>query len=320
MPGGLAVTGELGAFLAEREVTVAWLTAGLFRLAVEFAPGSLAGLRQLLTGGDVVPHEHAARALARNPGLVITNGYGPTENTTFTATYSVTRPKTSTGRCPSAPRYGNLGVRAGRAWPAGASRGGGRAVRGRRGPRRRLFRRRSGDGQVFRVFLGRCTRVALPHRRQGAHRLPLAACGSSGGPTTRLKIRGYRIELSAMSAALTGCPGVHDAVVTVTKAGSACKRLVAAVVPEPGATVVPAQLRTACRTRCRQTSARLWAVVDRVPVTANGKVDRRALAALAALAEARLPRAASRRRGPSAGAGPVRGGDRACGRRRRPRR
>ena len=99
-PAGLLSPGELGAFLAEREVTVAWLTAGLFRLAVEFAPGSLAGLRQLLTGGDVVPHEHAARALARNPGLVITNGYGPTENTTFTATYSVTRPEDIDGPLP----------------------------------------------------------------------------------------------------------------------------------------------------------------------------------------------------------------------------
>ena len=98
-----------------------------------------------------------------------------------------------------------------------------------------------------------------------------------------MKIRGYRIELSAISAALTGCPGVHDAVVTVTKAGSAGKRLVAAVVPEPGATVVPAQLRDSLSdTLPSYMVPALWAVVDRVPVTANGKVDRRALAALAA--------------------------------------
>ncbi|WP_338674701.1 AMP-binding protein [Streptomyces sp. SCSIO 30461] len=99
-PAGLASPSELGAFLREREVTVAWLTAGLFRLVEEFAPDSLAGLRQLLTGGDVVPHEHTARALARHPGLIITNGYGPTENTTFTTTHSARRPEDVDGPLP----------------------------------------------------------------------------------------------------------------------------------------------------------------------------------------------------------------------------
>ncbi|MEO6701976.1 MAG: condensation domain-containing protein [Jatrophihabitantaceae bacterium] len=53
---------ELGEFLLTREVTVAWLTAGLFRLVEEFAPAAIGGLKQLMTGGDVVPHDHAARA------------------------------------------------------------------------------------------------------------------------------------------------------------------------------------------------------------------------------------------------------------------
>ncbi|WP_158843546.1 non-ribosomal peptide synthetase [Saccharothrix deserti] len=89
-PAGPPTPGELGDFLLAREVTVAWLSADLFRLVEECAPYSFAGMRQLLSGGDVVPHDHVARVLARHPGLVVTNGYGPTENTTFTTTYSVT--------------------------------------------------------------------------------------------------------------------------------------------------------------------------------------------------------------------------------------
>jgi acyl carrier protein len=99
----------------------------------------------------------------------------------------------------------------------------------------------------------------------------------------QVKLRGYRIELSAISDALTAHPEVHDAVVTVTDADSAEKRLVAAVVPVEGAELATAGLRDFLAHRLPSYMVpTLWAVVDRVPVTGNGKVDRRALAAVAA--------------------------------------
>src|SRR5262249_62108687 len=57
--------------------------AGLFHLAVEEGMGSLAGLRQLLAGGDALSQSHVERALSELPGVALLNGYGPTENTTF---------------------------------------------------------------------------------------------------------------------------------------------------------------------------------------------------------------------------------------------
>ncbi len=51
----------------------------------------LAPLRQLLTGGDTLSAPHVRAALAALPGVTIINGYGPTENTTFTACRTITR-------------------------------------------------------------------------------------------------------------------------------------------------------------------------------------------------------------------------------------
>ena len=81
---------DLAVALEQFNVTTLWLTAGLFRLVVEQQLESLAGVRQLLTGGDVVSPEHAATFLKRFPHTRLINGYGPTENTVFTACGRIT--------------------------------------------------------------------------------------------------------------------------------------------------------------------------------------------------------------------------------------
>src|SRR5450631_3359483 len=72
-------------------VTTLWLTAGLFHLMVDHRLQGLAPLRQLIAGGDVLSPPHVARAQAALPGCQLINGYGPTENTTFTCCYSIPR-------------------------------------------------------------------------------------------------------------------------------------------------------------------------------------------------------------------------------------
>jgi amino acid adenylation domain-containing protein len=281
-PAGLVSPSELGAFLADRAVTIAWLTSGLFRLIVDFAAGSLRGMRQLLTGGDVVPHEHVARALTRNPGLVITNGYGPTENTTFTAVWSVTRPEEADGPLPIGTPVPGTRVyvldERGRQVPPGAI---GELYAGGAG---------LADGYVGdEAATARCFGYFSPEIPERLYRTgDMVRIDSEGrlrflGRTDdQVKVRGYRIEPSAISAALAACPGVQDAVVTVTDADSAGKRIMAAVIPVPGATVLPADLRDSLQDHLPSYMVpALWAVVDQVPLTANGKVDRQALAALA---------------------------------------
>ena len=75
------------AAVARHGVTTLWLTSGLFHLAVEEGLAPLGGLRQLLAGGDVLSRPHVLRALAALPDVDLINGYGPTENTTFSTTH-----------------------------------------------------------------------------------------------------------------------------------------------------------------------------------------------------------------------------------------
>ncbi len=278
---------DLGAFLLERQVTVAWLTAGLFRLVQEFAPESLGGLRQLLTGGDVVPHDHATAALARHPGLVITNGYGPTENTTFTTTYSVTRPEDISGPLPIGTPVPGTRVyildERGRLVPPGAA---GELYAGGEGLADGYIR---DDAETARRF-GRFS-PDVPERlyRTG----DLARLDTRGRLTylgrsdDQVKLRGYRIELSAINDALKSHPQVKDAVVVVTGEHSAEKRLVAAVVAAPGSSLGTGELRDLLSGRLPGYMVpALWLVTRAIPVTRNGKVDRDSIAAAAVPAAA----------------------------------
>ena len=81
---------EIGEAVQRFGVSTLWLTSGLFSLMVDERPDDLRGLKQLLAGGDVLSREHVAKAMRilGEEGRVI-NGYGPTENTTFTACHTV---------------------------------------------------------------------------------------------------------------------------------------------------------------------------------------------------------------------------------------
>jgi amino acid adenylation domain-containing protein len=87
-PGALSLE-EIGATLERFSVTTLWLTAPLFRMMVETELPRFARLRNLLTGGDVVSAEHARRFIAAAPSCRLIDGYGPTENTTFSCCYTV---------------------------------------------------------------------------------------------------------------------------------------------------------------------------------------------------------------------------------------
>jgi amino acid adenylation domain-containing protein len=88
---------DIAAEIARHGVTTLWLTAGLFHLMVDNNLDGLKPLRQLLAGGDVLSPPHVVKALRAFPGRLI-NGYGPTENTTFSCCYTV--PRDYTGDSP----------------------------------------------------------------------------------------------------------------------------------------------------------------------------------------------------------------------------
>ena len=87
----------LGDVIRDQRITSMWLTAGLFHAMADARPGDFAPLRQLLTGGDVVSPASVAKVMAACPNLTIINGYGPTENTTFTCCHTITRAEAELG-------------------------------------------------------------------------------------------------------------------------------------------------------------------------------------------------------------------------------
>ena len=89
MPAGKASLRELGEAVKRHGVTTVWLTAGLFHQMVENEFESLRGLRQLLAGGDVLSAPQVEQVARELSGCQLINGYGPTENTTFTCCYRV---------------------------------------------------------------------------------------------------------------------------------------------------------------------------------------------------------------------------------------
>lgn len=75
--------------LSDYRITTLWLTSSLFNMIVDEAVEILEPVKQLLVGGEALSVPHIRRALKYLPGTQLINGYGPTENTTFTCTYKI---------------------------------------------------------------------------------------------------------------------------------------------------------------------------------------------------------------------------------------
>ncbi|MET8626274.1 amino acid adenylation domain-containing protein [Kitasatospora sp. NPDC004669] len=100
-----------------------------------------------------------------------------------------------------------------------------------------------------------------------------------GRTDDQVKIRGFRIELGEVQNAAAGCDGVAHAAVVVREDRPGDPRLVAYVVPATGADPTPAALRRALAAVLPEHMVPAVVVLDALPVTPNGKLDRRALPA-----------------------------------------
>ncbi len=95
-----------------------------------------------------------------------------------------------------------------------------------------------------------------------------------------MKVRGVRIELGEIEAALASHPAVREAAVLAREVSPGDRRLVACVVPK-GTDATPGILRAHLKERLPEPMVpSAWLLLERMPLTPNGKVDRRALARL----------------------------------------
>lgn len=280
MPERYSSLADLGSAIREYGVTTLWLTAGLFHLMVDERINDLRPLRQLLAGGDVLSVTHVQKALS-NLDCSLVNGYGPTENTTFTCTYKIPGNVEFGNSIPIGKPIANTQViildenlnpvkdgEDGELYIGGEG-----LARGYLNcdemtaerfvpnpfpdiPSSRLYR--SGDLARFHPdsnieFLGRADR--------------------------QVKIRGFRIELEEIEIALTRQTGVREAVAVAKEVSKTGKQLVAFVVPDPkcGGTEVSRLRKHLEETLPEYMIPSLILSLDALPLTPNGKVDRAAL-------------------------------------------
>ncbi|MGA6168322.1 non-ribosomal peptide synthase/polyketide synthase [Amycolatopsis magusensis] len=284
-PGDLDVEALRG-LLTRHAVTSLWLTAGLFRVVAQEAPDCFRGVREVWTGGDVVPAGAVRRVLRGCPGLTVVDGYGPTETTTFATSHRMTSADQVPDVVPIGRPLDGVGVRVldGALDPVPPGEPGELHLAGA-GLARGYWARPGATADAFVADpLGapgeRMYRTGDLVRDNGNGELEFL-----GRADDQVKIRGFRIELGEIEAVLAAAPGVAEAVVVAREDRPGVKRLVAYVVASPDGP--PGDLaETAAAFLADYMVPSAFVFLDALPLSGNGKVDRRALPAPQA-AEAR---------------------------------
>ncbi len=280
MPPGPSSVDEIADVIVRQKVNTLWLTAGLFQQVVETALPSLAGLKYLLAGGDVLPLDHVRRVQRAHPGCRLINGYGPTENTTFTCCYPVPPDAEFAHGVPIGFPVSNTRVyvldRHMQPVPIGVV---GELYTSGAGLARGYLKASASTAERF---------VAAPYALNSGERMyrtgdlvrwtPEGAVEFIGRADQQIKIRGFRVEPGEVEAVLSQSPNVSRCAV-IAHAGPALeKRLIAYVVPSDGHLADVAELRSFLKDRLPGYMVPSeFVLIETLPLTANGKIDRAAL-------------------------------------------
>ncbi|TDE32829.1 non-ribosomal peptide synthetase [Actinomadura sp. 6K520] len=271
---------ELTRYVREQGVTALWLTAGLFQQVVDAGTDDLRGVRHLLAGGDVLSASHVRRALERLPNTVLINGYGPTENTTFTCCHRITESVDAIVPIGRPIRGTTVRVLDERLEPVPDGEVGELYAAGEGLAHGYLGDARLTAARFVPDPFGDSPGQTMYRTGDLVRRRPDGVLEFHGRVDQQVKIRGFRVEPGEVEAALTRMPDIAEAAVVAQAEPGGGRRLVAFVTcvgqdPPPPLRVrselseilpsyaVPALIR--------------W--VDELPLTANGKWDRAKLAA-----------------------------------------
>jgi amino acid adenylation domain-containing protein len=268
--------------VADHRVNVLWLTASLFNMFVEEDPGCFSGVESLFIGGERLSPRHVRTFLEAHPTITLVNGYGPVESTVFATVHEITLEDCS--------RQNGIPI--------------GRAVAGRQvqvlqdgkpceaGQPGELFI--AGDGLAL-SYLGQpeLTEARFVHVGGSGHARRMYRTGDlvsadadgllhfHGRTGRQVKLRGHRVELAEIETLVRQASGVTDCVAIPRTDGSgACHGIAVFYTKEHSAGPGPDELRRGIIAR-----APGHLVPDHVehvenfPLSANGKVDHRQLAA-----------------------------------------
>lgn len=273
---------ELGQILQQYQVTTLWLTAGLFHLIVDEKIDAFKSLHQLLAGGDVLSVAHVQKFFQTVENCQLINGYGPTENTTFTCWHTITAPLQPGVSIPIGRPIANTQVYIldNNLQPVTIGEAGELYIGGD-GLARGYLNRPDLTAEKF-ISHSFDSNLATRLYKTGdlARYLPDGNIEFLGRIDNQVKIRGFRIELGEIEREIAQHPDVREIVVLARQDETGEKQLTAYIVPHRKSRDIYNQLRSLLQQRLPNYMVpSAFVMLESLPLTANGKVDRHKLPA-----------------------------------------
>lgn len=261
-------------FIVENKISMMWMTTPLFNQIVQINPSLFQTIRYLIIGGDALSPYHVAKVRKACKDITLVNGYGPTENTVFSTTFQIEQDYES--RVPIGRPIANSTVYIvdtyGHLAPVGAV---GELCAGLDGVGRGYFGKEELTKEKF------VEDIVFPGRkmyRSGdlARFLPDGVVDFFGRKDYQVKIRGFRIELTEIESVLNQHDKVKDCAVIATDKNEFDKMLVAFVQKKTEVEVdeLRQYMTEHMPVYCVPSA---FVLLDELPFTANGKIDRKAL-------------------------------------------
>jgi len=281
-PEKVPTSKTLGNAIRQHGITTLFITTALLNAIVDDDPVALSGIRQLLTGGEAHSSARIGKALEALPSTEIANLYGPTEATTFACYYPIPRViDKSIQSIPIGRPIANtqiyildnylqpvpIGV------PGELHIGGAGLARGYLNRPELTYQKfipnPFSDKPSSRLYkTGDLTRYLPDGNIEFISRID-----------NQVKIRGFRIELGEIEATLAQHPKVREAVVIVRSDSPGDKQLVAYLVQNSSQPTI-SQLRSFLKSKIPSYMVpSAFVFLEVMPLTPNGKIDRRTLPA-----------------------------------------
>ncbi len=263
--------------IVKEKISTVWLTATLFNTLITANPDSLSDIPEILTGGEALSLPHIRKALTCLPKTKLINGYGPTENTTFTTCYQIPHdiPPDWTSIPIGKPiRQTTIHILDNELWPVTPGDVG-ELYTGGAGLALGYLNRPKLTAEKF--IINPNTEAAdkrLYRTGDLVRQLPDGNLDYIGRIDDQVKIRGFRIELGEISTALLTHPNIKDAVVIVYTDNRQSKNIISYIIfrdsQTPGEELreyltnfLPEYMVPSC-----------YIPLDSIPLNPNGKLDK----------------------------------------------
>jgi amino acid adenylation domain-containing protein len=281
-PGGHRDPGYLVDVIAAQGITTLHFVPSMLQVFLEQEGLERCGsMKRVMASGEALPESLRARFYERLAGPELHNLYGPTEASVDVTFWPCGR-QNPLGFVPIGRPIANTAIHIVDRWAHLSPKGlPGELWIGGVGLARGYLRRPELTAERFVPDPWSAEPGARAYRTGDlARRLPDGVLEFLGRFDHQVKLRGFRIELGEIEAALAERSEVREVVVTAREDRPGDLRLVAYLVPRPGAELDVPALRARLRERLPEHMIpAAWVVLDALPLSATGKVDRKALPA-----------------------------------------